>query len=1228
MAKLTPNTGGELNPHRPTVPDEIKEVSPILHEYLQDQASTLRTQHNKIQAGDTTFPWEVLIDFSDRQEYTLGSLGKFFHNDYGMILARYVRFAYMNPDIDEGSPIGMDIVTDIPWHVTNVLSRSKEELAIGIGACFERPPSGAYGWIIVSGVNIQSLYSDAVVNNEERVGWVASGFVGLTQHKIGRVKNGIYIEIAPDVFDIIPGSFFIDALTMPTKATEIPPPSVDIEAEIQRLEDVIERGEGSILLRFDRIQADVQQSTSAFTRSISMLAERMASVSPEAITASIRDDIYLAATYRHLSEVAAANAVGAAQGAETTLTAINISLREAQISATDAGFFAESSTTMRNEATLFRNEAGVSATAAALSEQNASVSETDAGTYAAAALTHSTSASTSAGTAATQASNASTSASQASTSASSAAGSASSASVSATAASTSASSAQSVANRLLPEKPGIHADFIGHLSPGGITENQAILTTYYPTATVVTVSGEGLVFQIVGAVVTNLLTRGKLPVSAGRTFKAEARITTNINPATDPTNNYVYQPGFFIYDALDTFLGTVDWPIAVNSTVATGWHNLSNETTSTEIIAAFPTASFVRAASEGGRRLNETDSGSSWRLSILRLRDITSETAAATSATAAATQALNAQTSATEAESSATASQASSVSAASSATAADVSADAASNSATASATSESQASTSASGAAASASSATTQANNAATSAGNASTSASAASTSATNASNSAAAASVSATIAVEQVNRLLPDRPSITSAFSNGNTSFTGQADITGSIVAVANEGDVRNITPTYISSKGAVAFETGKTYRVKTRGRITVTGTGSTSDRLTGFFVFNSSKAYLGSITLATGSWTAAAGFTNDSLTKTTAQILAAFGTAAYIKPYYQFFVAAGTGWTWEAVYIRLEDVTTTSQVETLASAVIDGSGNALAAWETTVVAGEASAAIRMRTQTGPGVYDSTIALEAEEFQVFDGTSRSPSLKIAGGKTLLTGDVEVNGAILIGVRRIPIALQSFQVLAGDGEAVDYGTDLVNLPTLIFETDGLAAKTAAQSYDVKALNQSSTGHTMRAKILTVSSGASVSSGPGSDIGGTPRWQMDKSDAADSYNSNYTFTATLDIVFSSGEPGFYEAVGEYECFVRPSGGAWTSIGTIQKFFINSTQATVSKTFSGTLSYGNAIGQHATDKEFGISAVEGVITAFGSVVYTKQGTSGESSATPNGEKVRVTVVPNNS
>src|SRR3546814_3839407 len=66
----------EVNPFRADVPNV-------------DQQRILREQHNLAQAGDSTFHWGVLTEVSATPLYNLGSIGRFYHDEFGISIARY-----------------------------------------------------------------------------------------------------------------------------------------------------------------------------------------------------------------------------------------------------------------------------------------------------------------------------------------------------------------------------------------------------------------------------------------------------------------------------------------------------------------------------------------------------------------------------------------------------------------------------------------------------------------------------------------------------------------------------------------------------------------------------------------------------------------------------------------------------------------------------------------------------------------------------------------------------------------------------------------------------------------------------------------------------------------------------------------------------------------------------------------------------------------------------------
>lgn len=168
----------ELNPYRPEVPVEYREISGVFYDFTKEQVETLRQQHMLIQAGDSTFGWEVLTKLNKERFYTLGAIGRFYHDDYGIVLARYVRFVDMVQTPWIGAPVGrLNTSTKVLWEVTNNFEKSGRDLVAGVLGSFTIPANGEYGWIIIGGPNIQSL-SIADIGppaTESELVWTATG---------------------------------------------------------------------------------------------------------------------------------------------------------------------------------------------------------------------------------------------------------------------------------------------------------------------------------------------------------------------------------------------------------------------------------------------------------------------------------------------------------------------------------------------------------------------------------------------------------------------------------------------------------------------------------------------------------------------------------------------------------------------------------------------------------------------------------------------------------------------------------------------------------------------------------------------------------------------------------------------------------------------------------------------------------------------------------------------
>lgn len=319
-------------------------------------------------------------------------------------------------------------------------------------------------------------------------------------------------------------------------------------------------------------------------------------------------------------------------------------------------------------------------------------------------------------------------------------------------------------------------------------------------------------------------TRDWLPVGEDRSFRAafRARLTT------DGTEAGTLSIGFLIYSLAGIYLGDIGETVVDGGwLVSDGIIDAEQSTTSVAILAAFPTAAYVRSyifpESQGGTYVINNpriEDITTFDLGDITAAQIAAEAAAAAAlasataafghettaaghattatsqasiatgqASAALASAVAAQSYANDADTFATASNTSAMAAATSATASGSSASAANisalsaatqaansaTSATAANTSASSAATSSSAAGSSASAANTSALNAATSEGNASGFASAANTSASSASASSTAAGNSASAA---------NTSAINAAASN--TSSTTQAGIATAQAVIA----------------------------------------------------------------------------------------------------------------------------------------------------------------------------------------------------------------------------------------------------------------------------------------------------------------------------------------------------------------------------------------------------------------------------------------------------------
>ena len=161
----------EWNPFRPDVPIRLVDQDPELYDYLRDQAELIRDQHNKTQAGDTTFPWQMLTTAGDRQVHTLGSVSRFEHPDYGLMLGRYVQFSDNWERVD--NPVVGHDKTRNDWVGTNIEAKTDLFRVIGFASPYLLAIEELYGWCLTHGRGPFPLVveSDTEPQQFQRITW-------------------------------------------------------------------------------------------------------------------------------------------------------------------------------------------------------------------------------------------------------------------------------------------------------------------------------------------------------------------------------------------------------------------------------------------------------------------------------------------------------------------------------------------------------------------------------------------------------------------------------------------------------------------------------------------------------------------------------------------------------------------------------------------------------------------------------------------------------------------------------------------------------------------------------------------------------------------------------------------------------------------------------------------------------------------------------------------------
>lgn len=168
----------ERNPYPTHLPYDIDELG----SFLNEQQRTLREQHNKTQAGDTTFDYGLLLKGTPNQLFTLGSMGRFYHEDLGLTIARYVKFKSCVETPKQGAPVGYLATSDtVDWVVTNDLTKSSADRVVGVMCVAVIPDNDTYGWVVTEGpVPVPIQQTQGIIPAPETpYAWLGTGIIGI-----------------------------------------------------------------------------------------------------------------------------------------------------------------------------------------------------------------------------------------------------------------------------------------------------------------------------------------------------------------------------------------------------------------------------------------------------------------------------------------------------------------------------------------------------------------------------------------------------------------------------------------------------------------------------------------------------------------------------------------------------------------------------------------------------------------------------------------------------------------------------------------------------------------------------------------------------------------------------------------------------------------------------------------------------------------------------------------
>lgn len=347
--------------------------------------------------------------------------------------------------------------------------------------------------------------------------------------------------------------------------------------------------------------------------------------------------------------------------------------------------------------------------------------------------------------------------------------------------------------------------------------------------------------------------------------------------------------------------------------------------------------------------------------------------------------------------------------------------------------------------------------------------------------------------------------------------------------------------------------------------------------------------------------------------------------------------------GWNEEA-----SDRAVAARLTVTESAVTDLYGRTYARFAIGASVPGADAFIFAQAETTPGqAPTSNVAIGARIFAVYNqvGQNWVKALEVVNGNAIFSGGLQAGAFIRLGNGNgWPVALRPVDFNLTDGEVCSFGTDLGGLPAVSMAYNNLAPLNSGETYDVRPINLTATGFTLYAKInvpAATSDQTANTTKANVTLDGYPGVQLYLDGKPESADGTYRIQAQgIQTHRFSGKQGQAVEADSYS-YAYTTIQVWAYKGGWVQVALGFAESVVDPyqyspgqfhTASGGWSYdetvqlGSGVTYVAVVRTNADNNLSGYVSTVGPVSWQAQGAaSGVRSATPGGQKTRVTVRP---